>query len=161
MCGDHRNGSVADISQQLLDELPWNHFVQTFMLPRGWSLLTLVFPWTFLVTPAGWHFCLLVTCLDNLFGWIAMKFDTCVHGAQRMNPTDFSDPLAFPRAPPWGLHLCIWVKCPNSYWMGYHSIWYRHSPFPSGWIAIMFHLAPSSAQIFHLSNWFKTKNPQN
>ncbi len=32
--------------QQLLDGLPW-HFVQTFMVPKGWILLTLVIPWLF------------------------------------------------------------------------------------------------------------------
>lgn len=32
------------VSQQLLDEVPLN-FEQTFMVPRKWSLLTLVIPW--------------------------------------------------------------------------------------------------------------------
>lgn len=32
--------------------------------------------------------------------WIAMKFGGYINGIQRMNPTDCSDPLTFPIAPP-------------------------------------------------------------
>lgn len=32
-------------------------------------------------------------------GWIAMKFGGDTHGAQRMNPIDFNDPLTFPLPP--------------------------------------------------------------
>lgn len=38
-----------------------------------------------------------------------------------MNPSDFSDPLTFPQAPPLGLHLCFVVKCLNNYWMDRHE----------------------------------------
>lgn len=34
-----------------------------------------------------------------------MKICIGIHGPQRMNPTDLSDPLTFPFAPPYGLHL--------------------------------------------------------
>ena len=37
----------TEISQQLLDGLPWN-LVQAVMVPRRWILLTLVIPWLFL-----------------------------------------------------------------------------------------------------------------
>ncbi len=33
----------------------------------------------------------------EISGW---KFDTDIHGPQRMNPTDFGDPLTFPVLPP-------------------------------------------------------------
>lgn len=32
--------------------------------------------------------------------WIDMQFATDIHGTQRMNPNDFSDPPTFPLAPP-------------------------------------------------------------
>ncbi len=34
-----------------------------------------------------------------------MKFCSGIHGAQRMNPDDFGDPLTFPLAPPSGQKL--------------------------------------------------------
>lgn len=40
----------TEIFHQLWDGLPWN-FVQTFMVPKVWMLLTLVIPWLFL----QWH----------------------------------------------------------------------------------------------------------
>lgn len=32
--------------------------------------------------------------------WIAMRFCVDISGPQRMNPTDYGDPLTFPPAPP-------------------------------------------------------------
>lgn len=46
----------TEISIQLLDGFPWI-FIRTIVVPRGWSLTTLVIP---LKPPAGWHFWLLV-----------------------------------------------------------------------------------------------------
>ncbi len=39
--------------------------------------------------------------------WVAMKFGTDVHGAQRMYPYAFNDPLTFHLAPPadWSFHI--------------------------------------------------------
>ncbi len=39
--------TTCEISQQLLDGLPW-YFVQTFMVPRGWIPIALVIPWLLL-----------------------------------------------------------------------------------------------------------------
>lgn len=36
-----------------------------------------------------------------------MKFCTRIRGPQRMNATDFGDPLSFRLAPPQGLHLWL------------------------------------------------------
>lgn len=72
-CGS-RDGSVCQVvgppicSRQLklFNRLPWNSF-QTFIVPRrwtgwlGWSL------WFFLAPPAGWNFCLLVTCFKSYY----------------------------------------------------------------------------------------------
>ncbi len=52
----------------------------------------------------------------------AMKFHTDIHSPQRMNPTDFGDPLSFPLAPPWGWYLCYSVKCLNNYQMDCHEM---------------------------------------
>ncbi len=40
--------------------------------------------------------------ISTTIGWIVIKFCTDVHGSQRMNPTDFGDPLTFSLAPPAG-----------------------------------------------------------
>lgn len=47
---------------------------------------------------------------------------------QRMNPTDFGDPLTFPLTPPWGRHLWFSVKYLD-YWMDCHWISYSCSSF--------------------------------
>ena len=38
-----------------------------------------------------------------------MKFSTDIRGPQRINPTDFSDPLTLPLMPPAGLHFLVAV----------------------------------------------------
>lgn len=45
----------TEISQQLLNGLSWI-FVETCMLPRGSTLLTLVIPWPALKPAKEWHF---------------------------------------------------------------------------------------------------------
>ncbi len=42
-----------------------------------------------------------------------MNFFTDIHGPQRMNPTDFCDPLTL-----------FFAKCLDSYWMDCHEILY-------------------------------------
>ncbi len=59
--------------------------------------LPLVPPWHDMT----WHFCLLVKLLKSI-GSIAMKFGTDIHGVQKINFTDFGDPLTFPVATPAG-----------------------------------------------------------
>lgn len=44
-----------------------------------------------------------------------MKFNTNIHDAQRINPSDFDDPLASPIAAPIGqrFYLCLLISTPN------------------------------------------------
>ncbi len=49
--------------------------------------------------------------------WNAMEFGT--HIPQRMNPTDFGDPLSLPLAPPVGSHFCFLVKYLKQLLAGY------------------------------------------
>lgn len=42
--------------------------------------------------------------ISTIIGWITMKFNSGIQGVQRINTTDFNDPLTFPVAQPWGWH---------------------------------------------------------
>lgn len=53
--------------------------------------------------------------------WIAMKFWTDIHGSQRMNTTDFGEPLS-----PWGWHFCFLAKDLNNNLMDCYEIWFRY-----------------------------------
>ncbi len=98
--------SVETETQQILDGLPW-HFVQTFMVLKGWSLLTVVMPWVGgllafpLAPPEGPSFTVRLTVVFFLWnvsatiGLIVYKH-SC---SQRMYPDDFGDPLTFQSAP--------------------------------------------------------------
>lgn len=55
-------------------------------------------------------------------GWIDMKFCSDIHVLQRMNQSDFGDPLTFPLRPPWGWHFWSSSK------MDWHEIWFIHVP---------------------------------
>ncbi len=46
-------------------------------------------------------FCFLVN-VSTTIGWIVMKFGADIHGAKRMSPNDFGDPLTFDIVPPAG-----------------------------------------------------------
>ena len=43
--------------------------------------------------------------ISSSIGWFTMKLCCAIHDPQRINPTDFDDPLTSPLAPPWGWHL--------------------------------------------------------
>ncbi len=43
-------------------------------------------------------------------------------GPQRMNPTDFGNPLTFPLAPPWGSHGLEWNVSTTIGWIGMNLI---------------------------------------
>lgn len=53
-----------------------------------------------------------------------MTFCTDIHGPQRKDPNDFSDPLTFPLADQFFIYL---VKYLNFYFKDWHKICYRHS----------------------------------
>lgn len=78
----------------------------------------------------------------NVSGWFVWTFM-----AQRMNPTEFDDPLTFPLVPQ-SVFTCH-VKYINIYWMDWPKIEQRLMP-PSGWIVI-FDLS-SIIKISNLSN---------
>ncbi len=76
-----------------------------------------------------------------------MKFGTNIQVPQRMNLTDFGDPLNFTLAPPRG-YYCTNSNLINtlmfSFWMNCYN--FAHS--------LTFHLAPPSGQTSNLSNTF-------
>ncbi len=76
--------------------LPW-HFVQVFVVLRGWVLLIFFIPWHFLLHHTegdtfgfSWN-------ISTIMIWIVMKFQT-ISGPQRMNPTDLIWQMIFFRA---------------------------------------------------------------
>ncbi len=83
----HFSDNTVETSQQVLDGLPWN-FVQTFMVTRRWTLMTLVMPWLFLQ-------CHRLVNISTTIGWGVMKYSTDVHALLRINLNDFCDPLTF------------------------------------------------------------------
>ncbi len=91
----------SEISQQLLDGLQWN-LLQTFKVPRGYNLITLV-----TLRLSLWrhqqarliHIDILVLYWNILttIRWIAVKFGSDIHVLVRMSCNNF-DPLTFPQA---------------------------------------------------------------
>ncbi len=68
--------------------------------------------------------------ISTTFGWIALKFCTDIHGAQRINPNDFGDPLTFPLAPPAGITYHLSCKISQHLFDGLAQILFKHSLFP-------------------------------
>ena len=57
-----------------------------------------------------------------------MKFCTDIHDPQKMNPTDFGDPLTFPVVG--GTTSYFSMKYLNYYWIDCDEIWFSHSCSP-------------------------------
>ncbi len=83
--------------------------------------------------------------------WNISTTGLCMHSCpQKLNPTDFGDPLNLPVVPSCGSHFWFLVKCLDNLWVDCHEIWFtRLWTFgdPS-----TFHPAPPSRQHFNLSN---------
>ena len=58
---------------------------------------------------------------------ITKKLCTDIRGRQRMNHTDFGDPLNFALAPPLSLHLWFCVKCLNNCWINVFQTFMSYS----------------------------------
>lgn len=97
-------------------------------------------------------------------GWIAVKFNTALHGALTMYVNDF------PLAPPWGWYLLLWINISKI--TGCIATEYGHWHPLSGWIATTwsFHFTSSAIIRSNLkiknrkmcpALWFKTKHLQN
>lgn len=81
----------------------WN-FVQTFMVARGWIVVTLLTPRLFI-----WHHEQVILVTYQLYittstGWSGTKFCMDIHGSQMMYPPVFGDPLTF--LPARKAHIC-------------------------------------------------------
>ncbi len=72
----------------------------------------------------------------STIGWTAMKLCTVIDSPQRMNPTDFGDPLTYTLVPPWGSHFWFLIKCLNIA-TDCHDIWHAMTFMVLwGWIEI-------------------------
>ncbi len=78
----------TEICQQLLDGLLWD-LVQTFMVPRGWILMTLVITWLFLQR-LQWV---------KVFTYLRTQFYIHNYGSQMMYPNNIGDSLTFHLVP--------------------------------------------------------------
>lgn len=92
--------------------------------------------------------------------WIAMKNYIGIHVPQRMNPTDVSDTLTFPFAPPWGLHLRFCVNYLDNYWMACCDIFLQIVMVHKGYILVRpvpltFNLTTSRC-FYHYGIWPNT-----
>lgn len=47
--------------------------------------------------------------ISTAIEWIAKKCCTDINNTQRMNPSDFGDPLTFPLASPWQYFIIGWI----------------------------------------------------
>lgn len=108
------------------------HLEDGFMLHFGthgtWSPNNFVAPLTFqLVPPAGrsFHLCNILT--SNQL--VCTKGCSDIHTSQTINATDFVSPLTLPFFLPWSWYLWFWVKCFHNYWVDWHAIQYRYTPF--------------------------------
>lgn len=94
-----RFNALAQKSQQLFDGFAWR-LVQTFVFPTG-GMISLVNP--------DFSCCTISHPMKHLNVYYINLHD--VHGSKRLTPTDFSDPLSFSLAPPWGWYMCPFLKC--------------------------------------------------
>ena len=118
----------------LLESFPWN-LVETFVVPRGWIQLTLVFlkflssatsrSSTRWIDTLFWH---ILDPPDDIFEWF------------------WCFPYCLPVVPLLGLHLCFWIKGIDSSLMDFPWKYNTFGDF------LTFHLAPSSGQNFYLPN---------
>ena len=65
------------------------------------------------------------------------KLGPDIHGSQRMNPPDFSDPQTSPPMSPCALNLWFWKKCFQNYWTDWQEVLFRHSCSPMIKIIVM------------------------
>ncbi len=88
----------------LLDGFPSN-FVQTFMVPRRWFLITW---WSSdFSSSATMKFTFVVLSEMFTIGWTATKLNTDTYVFLRMNSNDFGDFLTFPPAPSSGQNFSL------------------------------------------------------
>lgn len=114
-------------SQQLFNRFfPWN-FVQTFMVPRGSTLLTLTIPWLFFKSNREVEMCVCPSNISTTVGWIAD-----ILFKQSWSPEDKPHSLrwflAFSCCTTYRLFL-VHIKMSEQLW-DCHSIVYRHLYFP-------------------------------
>lgn len=119
--------ALSEMSQQLLDELPWN-LVPIFMVPRGGIPMVVMIPWVFLKCQKQ----------INIFAFpvnvhICTKFNTSIIGLQKMTPTDLGDLLTFPLSPTLGSQLWIREKFLSNYWIEFLSSMACTLIFPLQW----------------------------
>ncbi len=83
----------TEISKQLLGRLL--NFMQTFVVPWRWILMSLVILWLFFSCHREIHICGFEWNSSTSIGWIAMKFHTNIHVSLRMNYNNFIGRLIF------------------------------------------------------------------
>ncbi len=136
-------------SQQLSNWFPWN-LVQTFMMPRGWILVT-----DESVTNQQDKFSLIQWNISTSTSCIGINVCADAHGAQRMNPTDFGDVLTFHVVPSWGCYFFFFSEISQQLFNGLMWNLAQTFMFPSGWIHLWAFNFPSITIIrssFNLSN---------
>lgn len=72
--------------------------------------------WQFFSHTSGMALGMAMFYISTTIGWITAEFCPNIHGAHKMNPNDFGDPL-FLVALPWCSHFLFWVICLDNYYL--------------------------------------------